>query len=322
MELTMRRARLPRATLYIALLVIIGLLAVLALAVVGSRRPVPAPFGPAANGVLAFVTPAGDIATVDPSTGATLAIVGGPDADRSPAFSRDGTRVAFIRKVVGGDEIFVVGASGGDLVRVTKGPMASIPGLVWSPDGSRLAFVSSNSLWIARTDGSAATQVDTDDITPTVELAWRPPDGRALVFVGTQDGKNRVFMIRPDGTDLQRIGRFDGGHDDGQWLTASPDGRRVAYGAFPAKQIHIVTIDEGLDQVVAPDDGIGLNFPRFSPDGSRLAVLHVPDGEQPTTRVGVFSVADLSPHLTLLEPSFTGGVQFEWSPDGTRIVAN
>ncbi len=321
MELTLRRLPLPNAARYAALLVVLVMMVVLAFAIVGSQRRLPAPFGLAANGVVVYKTASGDIATVDPATGLTTTIVAGPEPDLAPTFSRDGTKIAFIRQVAGGNEVYVVDVSSHGLTRLTNGPL-SVTGLpIWSPDGTRVAFVSANHLWIAKTDGSVATQVDTGDVAP-VELAWRPPDGRSLVFVGTQVGKIRLFMIDPDGADLQRIGQFDGGDADGQWLTASPDGRRVAFGAFPAKQIHVVTIDGGLDQVVAPDDGIGLNFPRWSPDGASIAVLHVPDGDLPATRIAVFAANDVAPHLTLTGPTFQGGVQFEWSPDGHSILAN
>jgi Tol biopolymer transport system component len=307
----------------VALLAVLILLAGIALAVVGSQRRVPAPFGPAANGVVVYATSSGDIATVDPATGVTKPIVGGPESDRAPAFSRDGTRIAFVRQVAGGDEVFAVDVSGGKLVRLTTGPMATVPGLTWSPDSSKVAFAPGGQLWIAKADGSGASEIDLGDISAIVELTWRPPDGHDLIVAGKQDGKLRLFMVEPDGSrPIKRISPFDGGDEDFQWVTVSPDGGRVAYGAFPAKQIHIVTIDQGLDRVVAPDDGIGLNFPRWSPGGTRIAVLQVPDGASPPTRIAVFAADDLSPHLTLTGPTFTPAAQFEWSPDGTTILAN
>jgi hypothetical protein len=322
MELTMRRLPLPNAARYAVLLVVLVLVAVLALAVAGSQRRVPAPFGPAANGVVVYKTAAGDIATVDPATGVVTTIVGGPEPDLAPTFSRDGTRIAFIRQVAGGNEVYVVDVSSHGLTRLTNEPL-SVTGLpIWSPDGATLAFQSANQLWIAKTDGSGVGRVDLDDITGIADMAWRPPNGRELIVAGVQDGKIRLFVARPDGSGRHRVSPYDGGTEDFQWLTVSPDGSRAAYGAFPAKQIHVVTIDEGRDEVVAPDVGIGLNFPRWSPDGARLAVLQVPEGDLPATRIAVFDANDRSPHLALTGPTFKGGVQFDWSPDGRAILAN
>jgi Tol biopolymer transport system component len=322
MELTMRRLPLPNAARYAAVLVVIVLMAALVFAIAGSPRRVPAPFGPAANGVVVYKTASGDIATVDPATGLTTTIVAGPEPDLSPTFSRDGTRIAFLRQVAGGNEVYVVDASSRSLTRLTNGPL-SVTGLpIWAPDGSKLAFQSANQLWIAKTDGSGVGPVDLGDVTGIADMAWRPPDGRELVVAGMQDGKIRLFVAKPDGSGLRRVSPYDGGTDDFQWLTISPDGSRAAYGAFPAKQIHVVTIDTGVDQIVKPDDGIGLNFPRWSPDGASIAVLQVPDGEPAATRIAVFDSNDLSPHLALTGPTFQGGVQFDWAPDGHSLLAN
>ena len=116
MDLT---ARAPTITGRQVPLRLIGLVAlvVLALAVgaalfVGSQRRLPAPFGPAANGVIVYAAPTdpswvdttdfqrpmGDIFTFDPSTGASSVLVGGPTVDGYPVVSLDGTRVAFVRE--------------------------------------------------------------------------------------------------------------------------------------------------------------------------------------------------------------------------------
>ena len=100
--------RLPRLTLRpvpwrtIALLALLGLLLAAAVTLyVGSRPRLPAPFGPAVNGLVAYAEN-GDIWTVDPVTGEREAIVTLPGADKAPRWSRDGTRVAFLRRTLAG----------------------------------------------------------------------------------------------------------------------------------------------------------------------------------------------------------------------------
>ena len=65
-----------------------------------ARPEVPPPFGPARNGQIVFAAN-GDIYTGDPIAGTNRAIVTGPEMDGNPRFSRDGTRVAFMRQVTG-----------------------------------------------------------------------------------------------------------------------------------------------------------------------------------------------------------------------------
>ncbi len=66
----------------------------------GSRPRVPPPFGPAANGLVAYAQD-GDIYTVDPVTGTRHLIMTGRDIDSDPRWSPNGLRLAFLR--VSGD---------------------------------------------------------------------------------------------------------------------------------------------------------------------------------------------------------------------------
>jgi dipeptidyl aminopeptidase/acylaminoacyl peptidase len=321
MELTMRRFDLPRGARLLALLALLVAATIAVYALVGAPRARLAPFGLAANGVIPYVTDGGSVATVDPVSGKTTIVVPGStqDLQRIPTYSRDGTRLAFVRHVAGGDAVFVVDAAGGTPLQVTAEPLAAVGGISWSADATRLAFVVvAHELWIASADGSGASRVDLGDVGPVLEATWRPP-GNELIVAGMQDGHSRLFAVKPDGSGLRRVSPFDGGESDFQWLAPSPDGRQLAYGAFPGKQIHVVSLDAGTDRALQPIGGLGLNFPRWSPDGRRLAVLVVPDAGP--THVAVLDPAHATPEVVTTGPAFIGGVQFEWSPDGRSIIA-
>jgi Tol biopolymer transport system component len=316
-DLTMSRVHEPRGARWIALFGILLLTVALALAIVGSQRRVPAPFGPAANGVIVFTTAAGDIAIGDPVTGTSRTIVDGPGRDNYPVFSRDGTRIAFGREVDfdGKLQVFVVDATGGTPVELTSAPLP-IPGTFeWSPDDTLVAWLSEGSLWIAQTDGTDTHMVDLDMTVDEIE--WRPADGTELLVHGARAGKTGLFLMNADGTDLRPATPLDDeGASDLNW---SPDGRRFAYGNYPAWQVHVVTLDELRDTVVEPDEDLGLLLPRWSPDGARLAYL-VRQSDA-STRIGVAPVVDESPHVTVTGPSFFGFVDHDWSPDGSAILA-
>src|SRR6476660_3126546 len=73
----------------IAVLALILLLVAASLAlVIGSQHPLPAPFGLARNGLVAYAS-GGDIYTADLATGKSTAIVKGPETDVNPRWSRD-----------------------------------------------------------------------------------------------------------------------------------------------------------------------------------------------------------------------------------------
>ncbi len=82
----------------VGLLAVLGLLLAVAAALYVGSQPqrLPPPFGAAANGLVAY-SKDGDIYTVDPITGARTAIVTGATVDASPAYSLDGSRLAFAR---------------------------------------------------------------------------------------------------------------------------------------------------------------------------------------------------------------------------------
>ena len=87
--------------------------------------PVPAPFGLARNGVIAYAD--GDIYTADPATGITTAIVTGTQEDVDPVFSPDGTRLAYGRFVEGSSpprmDIVVADADGTHPQVITTEPI-------------------------------------------------------------------------------------------------------------------------------------------------------------------------------------------------------
>lgn len=95
---------------------------------------------------------------------------GSSDAD--PAFSPDGTKIAFRRLVTepGGlvtAHIVVVGVDGSNPTQLTDGQFAD-QDPIWSPDGQHIAFKSNrpnaagttdNQIWVIGADGTGLTQL-------------------------------------------------------------------------------------------------------------------------------------------------------------------
>ena len=91
----------PGAVASLTVLALLDLLIAAAIARLRRSLPprLPQPFGPARNGQILFGTSDGDIATVDPATGAIDSLISGPTRTRRLGYSNDGRRFVFVRKV-------------------------------------------------------------------------------------------------------------------------------------------------------------------------------------------------------------------------------
>ena len=111
--------------------------------------------------------------------------------------------------------VFAVDAIGGEPIELTAEPLPAVGWLRWSPDGTRLAWLSGGSLWIARTDGSDAHPLDLGLIIRD-EIAWRPPDGSELIVRGLPTGAAAygLFLVKADGSTPRPVTPLDGADHD------------------------------------------------------------------------------------------------------------
>jgi Periplasmic component of the Tol biopolymer transport system len=323
MQTSLHLAPMPRfAWLLVVLALIVALGA--AVLVVGSRQRLPAPFGLARNGSVAYGASDGDIYALDPATGTSKALIAGPAKDSDPWFSRDGSRFSFTRQTDTPDRpmIMVANADGSDVRALTE-PLVNMGWFEWSPDGSRAVVVSdlqgTPALRIFDVDGTTSPKVVLSGMTAE-SVSWRP-DGKELVFRGVKGGTYGLYAVGIDGTGLRPITPATPNESDAMDPGLSPDGTKIVYAHWETDHgvIHVADVDTGLDRIPA-FDGIPADLaPSWSPDGTRLVFQRYFGGYYHLVVAASTGgpVVEIGPAM-LQE---TSGADAQFSPDGSKVVA-
>jgi Tol biopolymer transport system component len=154
-----------------------------------------------------------------------------------PTFTRDGKRIIFDRfDPVANDEAFwSMNLNGGDRHRI--GLCCADPTV--SPDGTKVSYVGFNgdptgaALFTANLDGSNIFQVTPFSFDVAVKQDWAP-DGKHLVFsiygdVAIPGVSTNIVTVRPKGSDLRFVTKYEGGEVSATVGSYSPDGRWIVF---------------------------------------------------------------------------------------------
>jgi hypothetical protein len=327
--------RVPWRAVIVAALLLVVVAATLAW--VGSQRRVAPPFGLARNGLIMYSVD-GDLLSWDPDSGASRTLLEGASDDFTGIYSRDGTKLAFLRRErpLGGPSkpelisIQVANADGTNPLDLT-GPLDAPDQWDWSPAGDAIALQSKiggrSTLQVVPTDGSDRVRVLDTDMAVTWPY-WLPPNGDEIVFRGvarTPDGeRSGVFAISPDGGAPRPLTATDGHRDDDyQAPTPSPDGTHVLYGVWDPVAVmatlRLLDLGTGTDTAL-PRSGakFGEGGGAFSPDGSLVAFRGF---EQAGYRLYIVP-ADGSAEPRAVTGIMSGETYFEFAPDGTKVMLN
>ena len=134
-------------------------------------------FGLSPKGERALFAARGDIFTVPTEHGYTVNLTHSSNAhDRSPAWSPDGSKVAYISDQSGEEEIWVAAEDGSSKpVQLTTGGKAQRFGPAWSPDNSRIAFSDKDGkLFVVRVADKSMTEVAHDGANRIGDYTWAP----------------------------------------------------------------------------------------------------------------------------------------------------
>lgn len=152
--------------------------------------------------------------------------------DDSPAWSPDGSRMAFISNRDGTPRLHLSRADGSDVRKLSNlsgvDVFAPLWGYLenghspWSPDGTRIAFMNfagqTSAIYVVNADGSGLRRL-TDPALDARFNGWSP-SGTRIAFTGTTAGVKDVYVINADGTGLVNLTPGASHESDALWLPA------------------------------------------------------------------------------------------------------
>ena len=195
----------------------------------------------------------------------------------SPAWSPDGTKIAFDVVTPDDNEIYAMNADGTGRTLLADSPGYDA-GPTWSPDGERIAFVSDRTgapeLYAMNADGTGQTRL-TQGASAFNSPAWSP-DGTKIVFNSNRIGTNsEVYVVNADGTEERNLSNSPADDAFPDW---SPDGRRVVFtrhlaGTDGRFRPDLFAMDaDGSNQInLTRTRNSSETWPTWSPDGTKIA---------------------------------------------------
>ena len=178
----------------------------------------------------------------------------------------------------------------------------------FSPDGSKLAVIDAQDLWIVPYPSGAPRNVGAINAS---SASWFPDsrhivaqESRSLILVDTTNGSRRTILHGPDPV---------------AWPSVSPDGKRIAYTAASSEwDVLEISVPDGRIHSMASGGGVSW-LPDWAPSGTHYSFS--------TDRTNSFVIEDrslaegFSRHLAEAPP---GGrilvASPRWAPDGMRFL--
>ncbi len=186
-----------------------------------------------------------------------------------PSLAED--KVFYISNTGGTQSVWSLSISGGTPEQVLSYESLHILSVNISESGKEIAFVTQDvgedhntgKLWVGNIDGSNASEISLNLITPHAPVAWSPDD-QLIVLPTLSEG---LFTVERDGTDLKPLTPPETSHlwDDDPDVSVNGD---VVYNNSELEEIRITSLagEEGtLIRSVT-----GTTAPQWSPDGDRV----------------------------------------------------
>lgn len=257
------------------------------------------------------------------------------DKPTEPQVSKPSYKIAFLSNRGSESGIYTMSNDGTRQTGLVT-DNSSFGAMSWSPDGSRLAYVSMKpphesiyEIYVIRGDGAFVTRLTSSThFMGEIEAApvWSP-DGSKIAFRSYRDGNSDIFVMNSDGSNLTNVTHDSTNNYDPVWRT---DGMGVTFisardnGDSRQYGLYFSNTDGTVRELVGPASSYdSLSGPFWFPVGSTFGYLYMPP-QSSGMGFSVCSISHDSMNCTgrLFGTSYTVDrvKDFAWSPDGAKLA--
>jgi dipeptidyl aminopeptidase/acylaminoacyl peptidase len=258
-----------------------------------------------------------ELVSIDLVTGTQRVLTYDRKGLSDPAFSPDGTRLAFIANEGAGEDaksqVFVMPLGGGDARPVTSAK-EGVDQFAWRPDGKAIAYVADDSM----PERKGADRFRDSFVFTTEPITAREPSMPAHLYLVSASG-GRVEQLT--------FGKQSVATGEAQsTLSWSPDGRTIAFTIAPNAILndesysHVALLDIATKHVRALTPHTAWeSTPLFSPDGKHIAYLYS-DGDNQVNLTQLYVTTPAGGIGTPISAPMDRNVyDFAWAPDSTAV---
>jgi len=179
--------------------------------------------------------------------------------------------------------IYLIRADGTGQIQVTNDQTPSIVtdnsnSVSWAPNGQWIAFYGDNHPYIVKPDGTGLKQLSTD--AGLSLIAWSP-DSKQIAFYSSDLNNPGIVVVPLEGKQTFVKNAALKVPASGDSLVWTPDGKEFVAYDVSKKELVTVSRDGATIKTLAAVSGIPTRL-SWSPDGSQLAFLELPQQDSPS----------------------------------------